>query len=195
MAGKTAKQAMGELMEGNMRFVNGNMEYPNQGRDRREALLKGQKPFAAVLCCSDSRVVPEIIFDQGLGDIFTIRIAGNICDSHGLASVEYAVHHLDVDLVLVLGHTGCGAVTAVANEDEIKGKMSRLKGRIRRACIKTRDEPGNKVLNAIIKNVELEVVRLIQTGPFISKAVMVGDTEIIGAIYNMETGKVELLLD
>ena len=195
MANLSAKEAMNKLMAGNERFVNGSMEHPNQGGDRRGLLLKGQKPFACVIACSDSRVVPEMIFDTGLGDIFVIRTAGNVCDDLGLASIEYAVRHLAVDLVLVLGHTYCGAVTAVVEDQPLEGRMSKVRSRLKRAVLKTRNKSGDKLMNAILKNVELEVDRIRNTEPIISKKIIVGDTEVVGAVYVMDTGKVEIISD
>jgi len=182
-------------MEGNERFVTGTMQHPDQGPQRRMSIRKAQDPFAAIVTCSDSRVVPELIFDQGLGSIFVVRVAGNVCDGHGLASVEYAVHKLHVPLVIVMGHTNCGAMTAIVAEERIDGKMSRLKNRLKRAVIKSRDMEGDTLDNAIMMNVQLEVDRLKSTNPHISREVYIGSTEIIGAMYDMSTGEVDTLTD
>ncbi|MDD2837205.1 MAG: carbonic anhydrase, partial [Methanothrix sp.] len=111
-SGISSEQALQMLMEGNARFVSGNVIHPDQTADRRSELVSGQHPFAIVVGCSDSRVPPEVVFDQGLGDIFVIRTAGQVMDKVTLASIEYAVEHLNVPLILVLGHDSCGAVTA-----------------------------------------------------------------------------------
>ena len=108
----TSEDAIKRLAEGNSRFATDNMIHPHMGRERRNELLAGQQPFAVVLTCSDSRVPPELLFDCGLGDIFVVRVAGNIIDEAALGSIQYAVCHLNCPLVVVLGHDKCGAVTA-----------------------------------------------------------------------------------
>ena len=110
-----ANAAWSRLLQGNRRFAEGAAEHPWQDRETRERLLDGQHPDAAVLSCSDSRVPPEIVFDQGLGDLFDIRTAGEVLDDAVVASLEYAVEHLGVSLIVVLGHEGCGAVKAAVD--------------------------------------------------------------------------------
>src|SRR5438445_9648950 len=105
-------EAISKLKEGNERYTSGNLQHPDQSTDRRAVLAKTQHPFATVLSCSDSRVPPEIIFDQGLGDLFIVRVAGNVINDEGLGSIEYSVDHLGTRLILVLGHQSCGAVDA-----------------------------------------------------------------------------------
>jgi len=114
----SAEQALKLLLEGNQRFVAGKLEHPNQTPARRAEVAKGQHPFAAVLACSDSRTPPEIIFDRGLGDIFTVRVAGNVADQVVIESLDYSVKHLGVRVVMVLGHSRCGAVIAAVEGHE-----------------------------------------------------------------------------
>jgi carbonic anhydrase len=104
--------AISKLKEGNGRYAGGNLQHPGQTTERRAELANSQYPFAAIVSCSDSRVPPEIVFDQGLGDLFVVRVAGNVIDDHGLGSIEYSVDHLGVRLIVVLGHQSCGAVKA-----------------------------------------------------------------------------------
>src|SRR6267142_2060587 len=115
-------EAISKLKEGNGRYTSGNLQHPGQTTERRTELSKIQHPFAVIVSCSDSRVPPEIVFDQGLGDLFIFRVAGNVIDDHGLGSIEYAVDHLNVRLIVVLGHQSCGAVQAAKETIAAKSK-------------------------------------------------------------------------
>src|SRR5207244_11773048 len=114
-------EAISKLKEGNGRYASGNLQHPGQTTERRAELTKDQHPFAVIVSCSDSRVPPEIVFDQGLGDLFVVRVAGNVIDDHGLGSIEYAVDHLGARLIVVLGHQSCGAVKAAKETIAAKG--------------------------------------------------------------------------
>ena len=126
-----ATKALELLKEGNARFISGNLSPKDHYAEDRLILSQGQHPFAVVLCCSDSRVVPEILFDQQLGDLFVIRNAGNVVDEDVLGSVEYAVEHLESPLVVVLGHSSCGAVTATCQAGDLPGHLVDIAKRIR----------------------------------------------------------------
>ena len=115
-------EAISKLKEGNGRYTSGNVQHPGQTAERRTELANTQHPFAAIVSCSDSRVPPEIIFDQGLGDLFIVRVAGNVINDEGLGSIEYSVDHLGTRLILVLGHQSCGAVKAARETIAAKGK-------------------------------------------------------------------------
>src|SRR5437588_10797425 len=115
-------EAISKLKEGNGRYTSGNLQHPGQTTERRTELSKSQHPFAVIVSCSDSRVPPEIVFDQGLGDLFIFRVAGNVIDDHGLGSIEYSVDHLGTRLILVLGHQSCGAVKAAKETIAAKSK-------------------------------------------------------------------------
>src|SRR5947207_5042367 len=115
-------EAISKLKEGNGRYTSGNLQHPGQTTERRTELAKTQHPFAGIVSCSDSRVPPEIVFDQGLGDLFVVRVAGNVINDEGLGSVEYTVDHLGTRLILVLGHQSCGAVKAARETIAAKGK-------------------------------------------------------------------------
>ncbi len=119
----TPEQALDNLKQGNQRFVNFKTKHPNLGSERRQSLKSGQEPFAVIVSCSDSRVPPEIIFDQGLGDLFVVRSAGNTVDKLGIGSIEYAVAVLDTHFIVVLGHSKCGAVSAVMSGKSLPGHI------------------------------------------------------------------------
>src|SRR5947209_2306854 len=122
----TAEGAIKLLKEGNGRFAQGKLAAKDTGANRRALLAKGQHPFAVVLTCADSRVAPELVFDQGLGDLFVLRVAGNITDPFTLGSIEYAVEHLHTPLIVVLGHENCGAVAAALTKVEFPGNLGTL---------------------------------------------------------------------
>ena len=149
--------ALKRLIDGNNRYVSSKMAHPNQTENRRKEVIKGQKPFAVIVGCSDSRIPPEIIFDQGIGDLFVIRVAGNIVDDVALGSVEYAVDHLGTKLVIVLGHGNCGAVTATVQGGEAHGHIGSIVRTIAPAVEKARAQTGELIDNAIKINVDLDV--------------------------------------
>src|SRR6266545_3286958 len=149
-------EAISKLKEGNGRYANGNLQHPGQTTERRAELAKGQHPFAIIVDCSDSRVPPEIVFDQGLGDLFIYRVAGNVIDDHGLGSIEYAVDHLGVRLIVVLGHQRCGAVDAARETIAAKGKapghIQSLVTAIKPAVEATAKEDLDATIKANVKN-------------------------------------------
>ena len=193
MRSATAKEALGILLQGNHRFVSGQNTYPNQSLERRTQLLEGQNPFAIVLTCADSRVPPEIIFDQGLGDIFVLRSAGNILDEIAVGSIEYAVEHLKTPLILVMGHQKCGAVTAAAAGGELPGHIARVAEKIMPAVEQARGLPGDLVVNAIDMNVQLIVSELRSSEPILAEFVKNGQFEVVGSRYDLDSGVVTLL--
>ncbi len=136
-------EAMKRLIYGNRRFVNGETQHPNQSAEYRLALAKGQRPYAVVVACSDSRVCPEIIFDQGLGDLFVVRVAGNTIGNVELGSIEYAVEHLGATLILVVGHEKCGAVGAAIQGGEPHGHIGDVTAPIKPAVDATRGYSGD----------------------------------------------------
>ena len=193
-------ESLARLMEGNKRFVKFLKVRPNRNVERRMALTGGQAPMACIVCCSDSRVPPEIIFDRGLGDLFIVRLAGNVvaCPA-ALASVEYAAVVLHVPLVVVLGHANCGAVKAAIDADKsgkaLPGQLDSLAQAIAPAIKNARTESGDLLDNATRANVR-DVVRTLQKDlPTVVGKVTAGKLRVVGGIYNLETGKVELLDD
>ena len=150
--------ALARLREGNARFVAGRMIRPEQSPEARLRLSTGQKPFAVVVTCSDSRLPPEVIFDQGLGDLFVVRVAGDIVDQAGLGSIEYAIEHLDTPLIVVLGHEKCGAVSATLDAlqppyDRPHGAIESIVDAITPAVEEALKQPGELLNNAILANI------------------------------------------
>jgi carbonic anhydrase len=191
----SAEDALKLLLEGNQRFIAGKMEHPNQAPARREEVAKGQHPFAAVLACSDSRTPPEIVFDRGLGDIFTARVAGNVADQVVIESLDYSVTHLGVRLVMVLGHRRCGAVIAAVEGHEVDNEdIGPLLRELRPAVEATRGMPGDPVENAVRENVKL-VMRKLATSPELSAMVKSGELKVVGGVYDLTTGTIEMLKD
>jgi len=191
----TADEALNKLLEGNSRFASNSSIHPDQSMERRAELLAGQHPFAVIVGCSDSRIAPEVLFDQGLGDIFVIRTAGQVIDNASLASIEYAVEHLGVPLVLVLGHDSCGAVTAVVQGGEVPGHLGSLVEFIQPAVEQAR-EAGNESLlldSSIDNNVWNIVEQLESSQPILSEKVESGEVMIVGARYHLDSGEIEIL--
>jgi carbonic anhydrase len=197
--GISADAAITMLKNGNARFVIGKQDHPNQGFGRRDSTAqKGQTPFATVLSCSDSRVPVEVLFDQGIGDIFVIRVAGNVANIDETASIEYAADHLGTPLVVVLGHTQCGAVTAVAKKEEVHGHIPALVKNIVTAVDRAKkDNPkaqGEELVKAsITANVWQGIEDLMKTSPILAGRVKDGKLQIVGALYTLDTGKVNWL--
>lgn len=186
-------QALELLLEGNRRFMAGQPAHPHQTVDRRAEIVGGQEPFAAVITCSDSRVSPEIIFDCGLGDLFVIRIAGNVLDDVVLGSIEYAAEHLGVGLAMVLGHSRCGAVTTATQGGHPHGHIRSLAQRIRPAVEQAKASGGDVVDAAITANIELGVAELRASRPILARLIAEGKLKIVGARYELETGQINLL--
>ena len=191
----TPELALQQLMEGNLRYAQGNASHPHQSLERRAELVSGQHPFAVILGCSDSRIPPELIFDQGLGDVFVIRTAGEVVDNASLASIEYAVEHLDVPLVVVLGHDSCGAVTAAVQGGEAEGHLGSLMDFIRPAVEQAREAgEGSDLLNGSIDNNVFNIVEALKSSqPVLSEKVEAGELMILGARYRLDSGLVEIL--
>ena len=185
--------ALRTLLEGNQRFSSGKPLHPAQSLARLAETRQTQHPIAAVLGCPDSRVPPEIVFDQGLGDLFVVRDAGNVVDPDVLGSLEYAVDHLHVPLVLVLGHKGCGAVAA-ALKPEGQGHLLNLVTKIAGGLKTiTEKDPARRFDQAIHANVLRWVREIAASRPILAERVRAGTIEVVGALYDLESGGVELL--
>lgn len=169
-----------QLIAGNQRYASGHPLHPRQDTDRRTEVATGQHPFAIIVGCSDLRVPPEIVFDQGLGDIFVVRVAGNVVDNQAMGSIEYAVEHLHAHLVVVLGHEKCGAVQAAIAGGEMPGHIGSITQAIEPAVEKARHEPGDLLENAIDENV-LRVVNQIKTSePILAHEVETHQLTVLG---------------
>jgi carbonic anhydrase len=190
-------EALDRLMQGNARYVAGETECKDYSIDRA-GRAGSQYPIVAVLSCSDSRVSPELLFEQGPGDIFVVRVAGNFVNQDGLASMEYAVKILGAPLLMVLGHTNCGAVAAavkvVKEHAELPGHLPELVKSIEPAVIAAHGKhPSDLVAATIEENVRLNVKRLIDDTPIIADALAAKKIAISGGVYDIATGKVGLI--
>lgn len=183
-----------KLVGGNRRFVEGKSIKPRQNAETLQKLEDGQAPFATIVGCSDSRVPNELIFDQGLGDLFIIRTAGQVSAAASYGSMEFATLKLKTKLIVVLGHTECGAVAAaVERPEDVPGHIVTLINEIKSAVSKSANKPGNKVENAVRQNVIEQVNSLRDLEPILSKKYKNGELLIVGALYDIHSGKVEFL--
>ena len=184
-----AEEAMERLMEGNARFVKGDAKKYDFVARRKE-LLEGQHPFATILTCSDSRVRPEFIFDTNMGEIFNIETAGNVVDSIALGSIEYGVEHLKTPVLMILGHTRCGAVTACCQlQGELAGNLGEIMKKIEPAALRKNKE----IDPAIDENMQCVKECMLQNSPIIKKFVDEGKVKMVLAKYLLETGEVKVL--
>jgi carbonic anhydrase len=188
-----ADKALSRLMEGNRRYSQHKEQHPDETLARRKELETGQHPFAVILSCSDSRVAPELIFDQGLGALFVIRVAGNIAADDGLGSVEYAVEHLHTKLIVVLGHEKCGAVTAAVEGGNVPGHLSSLVSAIRPAVEETRGAPGDQVHNCMIANARRIADQIRHSEPVLAEFIAKEGVKVVAAYYSLDSGKITLL--
>lgn len=192
----TSDEALKFLQEGNERFVGGKPERPNQAAERRLSVAKGQAPFATIIGCSDSRVPVEEIFDRGIGDVFVVRVAGNVCGIDEVASAEYGAGHLHTPLIVILGHTSCGAVTAVATGAEVGGNIPKLVQEIVPAVERSRARglTGDAlVADAVVENVWQSISSLFHRSGEIGELVRDGKVRVVGAVYDLADGKVKWL--
>ncbi|MFL1415449.1 carbonic anhydrase [Pseudomonas fildesensis] len=190
------QQALARLMEGNSRYAEG-VTKRHDFMSEREALVSGQNPFAAVLGCADSRIAPEYAFDTGRGDLFAVRVAGNFVTNDGLASLEYAVAVLGTPLIMVLGHDSCGAISAgvkaVKDNAKFPGKIQGLADALKPSVNKVLKAPGDLLENAIAQNVIDTVAQLKRQSSLLGDALAKGTLQIVGGIYKLHSGKVELI--
>ena len=185
--------ALKRLMDGNKRFVQQKGKHPDQSRTRMKEVAKAQHPFAALLSCADSRVPPEILFDEGIGDLFDIRVAGNIVTPEVLGSLEYAVALLGTPLIMVLGHERCGAVTAAVQQERLPGHIGSFVKAIKPALSKTKSESDDPVDEAVIANVRYQIENLKQNSTIVSQRLLDGKLKIVGGRYDLDTGDVTLI--
>jgi len=179
------------LKDGNSRFVEDKLDGKLQDSNRRNALTSGQQPFAVVLSCADSRVVPELAFDTGLGEIFVVRVAGNIANKSSMASIEYCVAHCGSKLVVVLGHQSCGAVTAAVAGGDNGPNLNHLLEHIQPAVAASGADAS---IEAVVKkNATMTVDDLISKSSILKDAVENGGVRIVPAYYNLDSGKVDFL--
>lgn len=187
----TTDQILQNLKDGNARYIADQRENKNQDGARRDSLTTGQAPHTIVLSCADSRVVPELIFDQGIGELFVLRVAGNVANTSTIASIEYAVAHLGTSLIVVLGHESCGAVGAALGGGDNGYNLNHLLSHINPAIAKCGEGAG---VNDVVKeNARLNGEELAGRSNIIGGAVKEGKVKIVSAFYNLNGGKVDFL--
>ncbi|MEV0326070.1 carbonic anhydrase [Micromonospora echinospora] len=193
----TPAEAWRRLRHGNHRFTTGHSRHPNQSLADLRRLASGQHPFAITLGCADSRVAPEVLFDQGLGDLFDNRVAGNIVDDLLLGSIEFAVEEFHSPLIVVLGHERCGAITATINAirtgGSAPGHIGTIVEALRPIVEPVLGQPGDEVDNAVRANVRAQVQALTATSPIIAERVHAGALKVVGARYDLDNGQVTLV--
>ncbi|MCL4118617.1 UNVERIFIED_CONTAM: hypothetical protein GTU68_013546 [Idotea baltica] len=187
----TIQDSLNRLKEGNERFVADKLDGKLQDSSRRNDLTGGQQPYAIILSCADSRVVPELAFDTGLGELFVLRVAGNVANSSTIASIEYAVAHCGSKLIVVMGHQSCGAVTAALAGGDNGYNLNHLLSHIAPAMAKADD--GAEVNDVVKINAELNADELKNRSSIIGNAVASDDVKIVSAYYNLDSGKVDFL--
>lgn len=189
----SGKEAHKMMIEGNKRYVGEKATHKHQDSTRRMDVTGGQHPFAIVISCSDSRVPPEIIFDQGIGDLFIIRLAGNIVDDAALGSIEYAVEHLGVKYIMVLGHESCGAVKATVQGGEAPGHIGCIVKAIKPAIDSVRGRTADLPEVGMRANVVMTVQMLKTADPILKPLFEKGELMIVGARYDLDDGRVDVL--
>jgi carbonic anhydrase len=193
-----ADEVIAMLTKGNERFAAGQPTYPHEGARRRAEVSAGQHPLATVISCSDARVPPEILFDEGIGDLFIVRVIGNIGGADETGSAEYGVEHLGTPLLVVLGHTSCGAVTAAVTHAEVRGSIPPLLAHIQPAVRTARREHPELKAEALIPdtihaNVFHSIEELFNRSEAIRSRVRSGKLKVVGAIYDLKSGRVNWL--
>lgn len=188
-----AKNPLERLIQGNLRYINSTTVCHEDWSVKRSALLENQKPFAIIVACSDSRVPPEIIFDQSLGDLFVVRVAGNVIDDFAIGSIEYGVNVLGANLVIILGHSNCGAVNAALKNMKFDNHIQEIVNAIQPAIVATKGETENLLEKTTKANVKIIEEKLKSSKPLLAKLQETGILRILGAYYHLESGKVEFL--
>ncbi len=189
----SAGEALAKLKEGNNRFAGNQLTHPHEDMEWRASLVNGQEPYAVIVTCSDSRVVPEMVFDQGLGDLFVIRVAGNVAKDKVIGTIEYAVVHLGVNLVVVMGHESCGAVGASLETELPGGHIDALVHQIRPAVLAAQEMEGDLLTNAIKTNARMVARNIQDSDPYLKPKHSNGQMSVIPAYYRLGDGVVEFL--
>jgi carbonic anhydrase len=180
--------ALSKLVAGNKRFCENKVSASKPNAARRAATAQGQHPFAVIVGCADSRTSPEIIFDQGIGDLFVVRSAGNLVDDHALGSIEYAVEHLGSRLIVVLGHERCGAVDAALKSATAPGHVNSIVRDIQPAVEAAKSKPGDPLVNAVHENA-IEIAAQIRKDAQLGE--LASQVKVISGYYHLNTGKVD----
>jgi carbonic anhydrase len=188
----TPDAAVQKLIDGNKRFVDRKRLNPHQDFGRITEVAKSQKPFAAILGCADSRVPSEFVFDQGFGDLFVCRVAGNLATPEEIGSLEYGTLVLGAKVLMVVGHERCGAVTATMKGEQVPGQIGSLIDAIKPAVASSKNQPGDSLENAVKANVMLQASRL-KASPVISKLIEENKLKVVGGYYDLDTGTVTII--
>lgn len=185
--------ALKRMLEGNKRFMQEKGQNPNQSRLRLRETAIAQYPFASMLSCADSRVPAEIVFDQGLGDLFVVRLAGNVISPTAIGSLEFATAVLGSQLIMILGHERCGAVSAAVKGDPLPGRIGTFVEDIKPAVARVKGKPGDPVENAVVANVQYQVELLKESSIMLAQLIQEGKLKIVGGRYDLDTGEVKIL--
>jgi carbonic anhydrase len=191
--GQSNDSILAQLLNGNSRFMNQMALHPNDDNGAIIRTSSSQKPFALVHTCSDSRVAPELVFDQGIGDLFVTRVAGNVMGDGGLGSIEYAVEHLGVRFILILGHSKCGAVSATVSGKKASGHISWLVNKIKPSYKKVVNLSGDKIDLTIKENVKNSMSEVMKDRELLDLAIR-NQIVIAGAVYHIEDGSIEIVV-
>lgn len=190
----SAEEAMQKLIQGNERFIKLKEKHPDNSKKRRHEMLKGQHPFVVILSCSDSRVPPELIFDQGLGDIFEIRNAGNVLDEHVIGSIEYAVMHCGVKLIVIMGHQDCGAIAATLSGKSETKYIKSLEDSIQPAVEDCKKQGLDVNSDNVVKaHVMQDIEELLKQDSELVKYMKANGVKLVPAYYHIDTGVVDFL--
>jgi len=189
----SADDALNRLMEGNHRFTQQKSEYPHQALKRLQEVAYAQHPYATILSCADSRVPAEIIFDAGIGDLFDVRVAGNIVTPEVLGSLEYAVLQLDTPLIVVLGHERCGAITAAVKGGKLPGSIGTLVAAIQPGINLGEGISDESIEKAVVANVTYQINAMKRNSPLIAERILKNQLKIVGGRYDLDSGKVEII--
>ncbi|MCC5645488.1 carbonic anhydrase [Nostoc sp. CHAB 5824] len=189
----TPDKALQELLDGNDRFVKRKRKSPNQSYTRLQEIAKTQKPFASILGCADSRVPSEIVFDQGLGDLFVCRVAGNIATPEEIGSLEFGSLVLGTKVIMVVGHERCGAVDATIKGAQVPGQIGSLLDAIKPSLESSKDQPGDKLENVCKANIIAQVKKL-KSSPVLSELIKTEKLKIAGGYYDLDTGRISIVV-
>ncbi len=186
-------EALAALLEGNQRFIQQQGQHPHQTAERLLEVAQAQAPFATILSCADSRVPAEILFDQGIGDLFDIRVAGNIVTPAVLGSLEYAAMMLECPLIMVMGHERCGAVTAAVQGGNFPGHISSFVSAISPAITKSKAAIDDPIEASVVANVRYQVEQITALSPLLAQRIQNNQLKVVGSRYDLDTGKILLV--
>ncbi|MHC5825215.1 MAG: carbonic anhydrase, partial [Nostoc sp.] len=186
-------ESVKRLLDGNQRFIHQKRKYPDQSLEHLRLVAKAQYPFATILGCADSRIPAEIVFDQGLGDLFVVRVAGNVVSDTVIGSLEYSTVVLGSQLIVVLGHRRCGAVTEAIKNQPLPGRIGLIIEGIKPSLERVKFRTDDNMQDAVIANIKYQAEKLQESSTILTKFLYEGKLKIVGACYDIDTGKVNLI--